>query len=226
MFNFIKKKVIKNRVQDEILYEYVLNEMEQGIKIKGLWAKAFAHSSGNEGKTSALYMQYRVQSIKDYFTSLQISYEEMPKNKILETLINTKKDENSVANKKQNTIYNNKSEFEKIKCPHCDTSTYKSDLECHKCGVNIRKLDISKIDTFSNFNDKKFVIKNKLNNEILSLCQGNYTIVRKALDLDKNKNCGSNDYLIDKNDFEYLVLRHGGHHIVISNYGIKTQFYL
>ena len=113
-----------------------------------------------------------------------------------------------------------------IKCPHCDTSTYKSNLECHKCGVNIRKLDRSKIDTFSNFNDKKFVIKNKLNNEILNLCGGNYKIVRKALDLDKNENCGLNDYLIDKDNFEYLVLRHGGHHIVISNYGIKTQFYL
>lgn len=80
MFNFIKKKLIINRTQDEILYEYVLDEMEAGIKVKGLWAKAIAHSDGIEAKVISIYMQFRVQDIKDQFTALQISYEEMSRN--------------------------------------------------------------------------------------------------------------------------------------------------
>ena len=79
MFNFIKKKAIEKRVQDEILYEYVLDETEEGKKIKGLWAKAYALSSGDSDKVEPLYMQYRVQAIKDMFTSLEMMYTELPR---------------------------------------------------------------------------------------------------------------------------------------------------
>ncbi len=82
MFNFIKKKAIENRVQDEILFEYVLEEMESGIKIKGLHAKAIAYSDGNDSKAVSLYMKYRVQSIKDYFTTLKMTYEKMTKEEV------------------------------------------------------------------------------------------------------------------------------------------------
>ncbi len=80
MFGSIfKKKFIKNRADDEILYEYVLEEMEKDIIIKGLWGKALAYSEGDEAKAKSMYMQYRVQSIKDVFTSKQIEYESLSK---------------------------------------------------------------------------------------------------------------------------------------------------
>lgn len=60
MFNFIKKAAISNRANETILYEYVLDELESGYKVRGLWAKALAISEGNENKATSLYMQYRV----------------------------------------------------------------------------------------------------------------------------------------------------------------------
>ncbi len=77
MFNYFKKIAISNRVNDEFLYEYVLNEIETDTVAKGLWAKAIAHSEGNEKKVKPLYMQYRVQDIKDEFTKKNIAYEEL-----------------------------------------------------------------------------------------------------------------------------------------------------
>lgn len=77
MFNFIKKKVIENRENETILFEHVLNELNENVIVKGLWAKAMAYGEGNHEKVKALYMQYRVQSIKDHLTKLTIAYDEI-----------------------------------------------------------------------------------------------------------------------------------------------------
>lgn len=86
MFDTIKKALIQNREDDALLYEYVLTELEDGTKIKGLWAKAMAISEGNDNKIQALYMQYRVQSIKDEFTKLNIAYKEMSKDPLFKKI--------------------------------------------------------------------------------------------------------------------------------------------
>lgn len=91
MFNFIKKSVIANRVEEAILYECVLDELEDGYKVRGLWGKALAMSEGDENKATSLYMQYRVQNIKDFFISLKITYEELSKTQIKNKLINLNK---------------------------------------------------------------------------------------------------------------------------------------
>ncbi|MCD6654384.1 MAG: DUF1566 domain-containing protein [Sulfurovum sp.] len=92
MFNKLKKMAISNRAQDEILYEYVLEEIEQGIRTKGLWAKALAHSDGIESKAEAKYMQYRVQSIKDQFDALKIAFDEMSRESLFTYIKNGFKD--------------------------------------------------------------------------------------------------------------------------------------
>ena len=79
MFNYFKKIAISNRADDELLYEYVLNEMESGVIIKGLWGKSLANSNGNEDNAKSIYMKYRVQSIKDIFTAREIAYNELTK---------------------------------------------------------------------------------------------------------------------------------------------------
>lgn len=79
LFNFAKKIIIENIENDDLLYEYVLAEIENEIIIKGLWAKAIAMAEGNEKKIEPLYMQYRVQNIKDQFTKLNIAYSDMKK---------------------------------------------------------------------------------------------------------------------------------------------------
>ena len=94
MFNFIKKSIIANRDEETILYEYVLNEIEDGYRVRGIWAKALAMSEGDENKATSLYIQYRVQNIQDFFSSLEIAYEELSKSQIKNKL-------NKINNEKQ-----------------------------------------------------------------------------------------------------------------------------
>lgn len=74
---------------DDTLYEYVFEEMEQGIEpIKSLWAKALAFSEGNDNKAKSLYMQYRVQAIKDQLSTLQIDMDDISKEELSELIKN------------------------------------------------------------------------------------------------------------------------------------------
>ena len=79
MFNFAKKIIIENRENDDLLYEFVLTELENETIVKSLWAKAIAMAEGNTNKIKPLYMQYRVQNIKDQFTKLNIAYQDIKK---------------------------------------------------------------------------------------------------------------------------------------------------
>ncbi len=83
-FDKFKMNKITDRANDEILYEYVLSELEQNIKFKGLWAKAYANSEGDENKIEPLYMQYRVQAIKDRLVALEIAYNEMSRKQLFQ----------------------------------------------------------------------------------------------------------------------------------------------
>lgn len=61
----IKQKAMLGRLVEEKLYEQVLREIESGIRRDGLWAKAIQNSNGNDQEAKALYIRYRVQSLKD-----------------------------------------------------------------------------------------------------------------------------------------------------------------
>ena len=79
---------LSNR-SDEVLYEFVMDEMEQESELmKGLWAKALAHAEGNDSKAKALYMQYRVQAIKDQLSALQIDLSDLSKEELFEIIKN------------------------------------------------------------------------------------------------------------------------------------------
>lgn len=76
-----------NNVSDELLYEFVMDEMGQESElIKGLWAKALAHSEGNDSKARSLYMQYRVQAIKDQLSALEINLGDLSKEELFESI--------------------------------------------------------------------------------------------------------------------------------------------
>ena len=49
---------------DESLYEQALREVEDENLRKGLWAKAFSESLGDENKTKALYISLRVAQLR------------------------------------------------------------------------------------------------------------------------------------------------------------------
>lgn len=65
MFEKLKRNAAVDRRAEEVLYETVLKELQQGHIREGLWAKALANSDGSDDKAKSLYIGYRVQSIKD-----------------------------------------------------------------------------------------------------------------------------------------------------------------
>lgn len=59
------KTSAERRLLEERLYAEVVQELSQGIRRDGLWAKAIANSNGSDGLAKSLYIRYRVQSILD-----------------------------------------------------------------------------------------------------------------------------------------------------------------
>ena len=65
MFEKFRRTSAAARLLEEQLYEHVTHELASGQRRDGLWAKALANADGAEAKAKALYIRYRVQSIKD-----------------------------------------------------------------------------------------------------------------------------------------------------------------
>ena len=133
MFNYFKKKAIENRVNDELLYEYVIEELEKNIKIKGLWAKAYANSDGDANKIEPLYMQYRVQAIKDILTSIEIAYDEISRQKLFNFIGNGFKDEDQLY----------LSDKEILEKEYHVTQKEKEFMNKYNCNIESKKVTIS-----------------------------------------------------------------------------------
>lgn len=65
MFNHFKFNRSVNRVIEDKYYEQVAHEMAQENINIGTWARAKANAEGDEKKTEALYIKYRVQALHD-----------------------------------------------------------------------------------------------------------------------------------------------------------------
>ena len=65
----LKRKVettlADSRLEEELIYKHILEEMDSGVIRDGLYAKAMANGNGDEAQTKSLYMKYRLQSVKD-----------------------------------------------------------------------------------------------------------------------------------------------------------------
>ena len=62
----LKRQSAEARLIEENLYEMVGEEMKNGHRREGLWIKDIA-AEGSEIKAKALYISYRVQSLRDEF---------------------------------------------------------------------------------------------------------------------------------------------------------------
>ena len=65
LFSGFKTKFALSRLEEERLYEFILNEIESGNVRKGLMAKAISLANGNENKIQAEYIKLRLQSLID-----------------------------------------------------------------------------------------------------------------------------------------------------------------
>lgn len=91
MFEKFWKSSAAARLLEEQLYEQVVTELSQGQRRDGLWAKALSNSDGIEEKAKALYIRYRVQSIKDEIEISQTLAEEAEKQAIATPILERQK---------------------------------------------------------------------------------------------------------------------------------------
>jgi uncharacterized protein (TIGR02145 family) len=82
MFENEKKSKNSSKTDEDLLYEFVLNEMEFGSPRKGLLTKAVLESEGDDDKAKSLYLQYRVEGIQKDIERLQIDTKNIPKEKL------------------------------------------------------------------------------------------------------------------------------------------------
>jgi ankyrin repeat protein len=61
----LKTKLALKRKSDELIYDFVSNEMANGIRNEALWLKALELAYGNKEKQVAEYIKLRIQSLLD-----------------------------------------------------------------------------------------------------------------------------------------------------------------
>ena len=67
IFEKLRSRGAETRLAEEMLYQTVVDELSQGVRRDGLWAKAYADSYGHEAEAKARYIKLRVQSLLDEF---------------------------------------------------------------------------------------------------------------------------------------------------------------
>ena len=88
MFDKILDKFSKTKkfISKELLYSFyniVSQEIQQGIKDEGVWAKSFADAQGDEQKTKAIYIDLMVERlILKHEAELELKKNFLPSGKI------------------------------------------------------------------------------------------------------------------------------------------------
>jgi len=113
VFKKLQRNLAASRLLEEQLFEQVAQELSKGEMRVGLWTQALANSNGDEEKAKAIYIQYRVQSIKDEKEILEV----VVKDKLENTRIPTK-----------DSWY--------ILCPKCKFEQWVGCSKCKKCGIS------------------------------------------------------------------------------------------
>ena len=64
LLTFLKSRYYSTSKDEELLYEFVADELESGDLNKGLWTKALAETNFEKDKAKAVYVKLRVSSLK------------------------------------------------------------------------------------------------------------------------------------------------------------------
>ncbi|GFO61675.1 hypothetical protein GMST_40000 [Geomonas silvestris] len=70
LYDDFKNHKIFKRLSEQQIYAILEEELQQGIKSPGLWAKALEKSGGEEKKALSLYISLRYQAILDEMSML------------------------------------------------------------------------------------------------------------------------------------------------------------
>lgn len=86
-FNRAVSKIVEDK-----LYEMALEEVESGILKKGPWARALSQSDGLDAKARSIYLQFRVEAMKNEAEIIKAVLEETEKSENNERIKSTKSD--------------------------------------------------------------------------------------------------------------------------------------
>lgn len=64
LLEFLSNRGNKTSRQEELLYEYVAIELEEGALSRGLWTKALSQTDFDENRARALYVKMRIASLQ------------------------------------------------------------------------------------------------------------------------------------------------------------------
>ena len=81
IFENFKHNSAVDRLNEERIYEIVINEIKSGKRREGIWGQALEKANGDLKKTEANYIKLRVQSLKD---ELEIQKQEETDRQIIE----------------------------------------------------------------------------------------------------------------------------------------------
>jgi len=98
MFKKYKLNRAISRLVEDKLYEMALVEVENNILVKGAWARALSQSDGIDAKAKSIYLQYRVEAMKNEAQIMESVLEELnkvEKYQIIENTVTDKKTVNS-----------------------------------------------------------------------------------------------------------------------------------
>jgi len=144
----IETTLSESRLEEELLYKHVLEEMEAGIIRDGLYAKALANSSGDENKARSLYMKYRVRSVQDSLNGESyLEYtEKLQLNQIQQRLLAPKKKlTKSELKSKIEELFTERQKIEKkLKKIKKGSKPTKKELELNKIKLIIESQKIEK----------------------------------------------------------------------------------
>ena len=113
IFENFKYNSAVDRLNEERIYEIVINEIKSGKRRKGIWGQALEKANGDLKKTEANYIKLRVKSLKDEFEiqknierDKQLKKDEIAKlkkstkNSVTKTIIKKPKNKDEVSGKK------------------------------------------------------------------------------------------------------------------------------
>ncbi len=63
LLDFLNSRFYEISKQEELLYDFVAAELEEGTLSKGLWTKALAETGFDDARARALYVKMRVASL-------------------------------------------------------------------------------------------------------------------------------------------------------------------
>jgi phage FluMu gp28-like protein len=98
-----------------------------------LFSKSYANSDGDSNKIEPLYMQYRVQAIKDILSSISIAYDEISREKLFDFIANGFRNEEQL-------LLSHKEILEK---EYHITAKEKEFMEKYNCNIESEKIKIS-----------------------------------------------------------------------------------